>query len=94
MPNVQKPTAEDYKMLSDKLDIIIEQQKNQQVQEAKREHFFADLEKLKEVIEGNGKPGFVAIRDKVIAWDARLTSLSVLVLGDIVFRALTLIYPK
>ena len=94
MPNVQKPTAEDYKMLNDKLDIIILQQKNSEIKDAQREHYFTDLEKMKETIEGNGKPGFVAIRDKVLSWDSKLTSLSLLVLGDIVFRVFTLIYSK
>jgi len=76
------------------MDIVILQQKNSEIKEAQREHYFTDIDKLKETINGNGKPGFNAIRDKVLSWDTKLTGLSMLVLGDIVLRAVTLIYSK
>jgi len=95
MPNVKKTlSAEEYKELSDKLDIIILQQKNSEIKDAQHEHYFSDIDKLKETINGNGKPGFNAIRDRVLSWDAKLNSLFLLVMGDIVFRVITMIYTK
>lgn len=93
MPNVKKTlSADEYKELNDKLDIIILQQKNIEIKDAQREHYFTDIDKIKETIDGNGKPGFNAIRDRVLSWDAKINSLSLLVLGDIVFRVITMIY--
>jgi hypothetical protein len=93
MPNVKKTlSADGYKELNDKLDIIILQQKNIEIKDAQREHYFTDIDKIKETIDGNGKPGFNAIRDRVLSWDAKINSLSLLVLGDIVFRVITMIY--
>lgn len=95
MPNVNKSiSCEEVKALNDKLDIIILQQKNLEIKEAQREHYFADIDKIRETIEGNGKPGWIAIRDKVLSWDSKITGLSMLVLGDIVFRVITMVYPK
>jgi len=88
MPSVYKSIpSEELKAFSDKLDIII-------FKDAQREHYFTDIDKIKEAIDGNGKPGFNAIRDKVLSWDSKLTGLSMLVMGDIVFRVITMIYTK
>ena len=95
MPSVNKSIpSEELKAFSDKLDIIILQQKNLEIKDAQREHYFTDIDKIKEAIDGNGKPGFNAIRDKVLSWDSKLTGLSMLVMGDIVFRVFTMIYAK
>jgi len=92
MPNVKKTlSADEYKELNEKLDIIILQQ---EIKDAQHEHYFTDIDKLKETINGNGKPGFNAIRDRVLSWDAKLNSLFLLVMGDIVFRVITMIYTK
>lgn len=92
MPNVKTISSEELKALNDKLDIIILQQKSFEIKEAQREHYFTDIDKIRETIEGNGKPGWVAIRDKVLSWDSKITALSMLVMGDIVFRFITMIY--
>lgn len=97
MPNPKQTVSvsvQEFQKLNDKLDLLIERQKNNEIAAASRAHLDGDIVEVKKLIEGNGKPGFNAIRDRVLSWDAKLTSLSMLVLGDIVFRVFTLIYSK
>ena len=97
MPNTKQTVSvsvQEFQKLNDKLDLLIERQKNNEIAAAARAYLDGDIVEVKKLIEGNGKPGFNAIRDRVLSWDAKLTSLSMLVLGDIVFRVFTLIYSK
>lgn len=52
----------------------------------KREHIDSIVLSNQEAINGNGKPGLKAIRDKVIAWEGRLNTLSILVIGNIIMQ--------
>ncbi len=36
--------------------------------------------------QGNGKPGFLSIRDKVLSWEIKSNALLLLVIGDIIVR--------
>lgn len=55
---------------------------------ARREHIDADFQLLKKELEGNGKPGYKQIRDKVIGWETKINSIIVLIFGDIVVRVI------
>jgi len=97
MPNTKQTvsvSAEEFKKLNDKLDLLIERQKDNEIKAASRAHLDGDIIEVKKLIDGNGKPGFNAIRDRVLSWDAKLNSLFLLVMGDIVFRVITMIYTK
>ena len=37
-------------------------------------------------LTGNGKPGFMAIRDKVLSWEIKSNAILLLVIGDIIVR--------
>jgi len=97
MPNTKQTvsvSAQEFQELNEKLDLLIKRQNDNEVNAAARAHLDEDIIKIKENIEGNGKPGFNAIRDRVLSWDAKLNSLFLLVMGDIVFRVITMIYTK
>lgn len=55
---------------------------------ARREHIDTDFQVLKKELEGNGKPGYKQIRDKVIGWETKINSIIVLIFGDIVVRVI------
>ena len=46
------------------------------------------VEKHDEMLAGNGKPGFLAIRDKVINWEAKGNAIFFLIAGDVILRVL------
>lgn len=48
--------------------------------------FFTKVDKMYEGFTGNGKPGFFSIRDKVLAWEAKVNMISVAVIIDIIIR--------
>lgn len=54
----------------------------------KREHIDKIVYENRLLLSGNGKPGFAAIRDKVMNWDGKFTALSLLVIGNIVVSIL------
>jgi len=97
MPNTKQTvsvSAQEFQKLNEKLDLLIKRQNDNEINAAARAHLDEDIIKIKENIEGNGKPGFNAIRDRVLSWDTKLNSLFLLVMGDIVFRVITTIYTK
>lgn len=55
---------------------------------ARREHIDADFQLLKRELEGNGKPGYKQIRDKVTGWETKINSIMILIFGDIVVRVI------
>jgi hypothetical protein len=59
---------------------------------AERRHIDTKVMEQGELIKGNGKPGFIAIRDKVLAWEMKLNALSVAIIIDIVIRVVTSVY--
>lgn len=46
------------------------------------------VEKHDEMLAGNGKPGFLAIRDKVLNWEAKGSAIFFLIVGDVILRVL------
>ena len=50
--------------------------------------FIETIQDIKDQLDGNGKPGFKAIRDKVLSWEAKLNALGIAVIIDIVIRVI------
>ena len=53
---------------------------------ARREHLDVAIQEMKHEFEGNGKPGFRALRDKFMGWEGKINAIIMLVIGDIVVR--------
>lgn len=53
---------------------------------ARREHLDVAIQDMKHDFEGNGKPGFRAMRDKFMSWEGKINAIMMLVIGDIVVR--------
>lgn len=53
---------------------------------ARREHLDTDIQSIKHEFDGNGKPGFRTLRDKIINWEGKINAIIMLVIGDIVVR--------
>ena len=53
---------------------------------AERKHLDDVILEMKHELEGNGKPGWKAIRDKVLSWEVKVNAIMLAVLGDVVFR--------
>ena len=58
----------------------------------KREHIDKIVYENRLLLSGNGKPGFTAIRDKVMNWDGKFTALSLLVLGNIIVQIIVKVF--
>ena len=58
----------------------------------KRAHIDNMVYENRVLLGGNGKPGFAAIRDKVMNWDGKFTALSLLVIGNIVVSIIVKVY--
>lgn len=52
----------------------------------KREYLDGVVLDTQDLMNGNGKPGFKAIRDKVMSWESKFNTLSLLVAGDIIMQ--------
>ena len=79
--------------ITKKLDEIAREQKGfadaqRQIQITLAERSYLD-EHVKTIV-GNGKPGFVSIRDKVMAWETKGNAITLLIVGDILMRILQL----
>lgn len=59
---------------------------------AERKHIDEDFLGLKHEYEGNGKPGFKQVRDKITAWEVKINAVIALIFGDIIFRIIQLVY--
>lgn len=59
---------------------------------AERRHIDAKVGDHEKMLAGNGKPGFIGIRDKVLAWETKLNALSLAIIIDIVIRVITSVY--
>lgn len=57
---------------------------------AERRHLDEDIKSIKQELEGNGKPGWKTIRDKVLSWEVKVNALILAVAGDVVFRVIVL----
>lgn len=53
---------------------------------SERKHLDEVILDIKHELEGNGKPGWKAIRDKVSSWEIKVNAIMLAVLGDVVFR--------
>ena len=60
---------------------------------AERKHLDTVVVDMKHELDGNGKPGWKAIRDKVLSWEVKVNAIMLAVVGDVVFRIILLI-PK
>lgn len=60
---------------------------------SERKHLDDVILEVKHELEGNGKPGWKAIRDKVLSWEVKVNAIMLAVVGDVVFRIIMLI-PK
>ena len=52
----------------------------------KREHLDQDLVEMKKTFDGNGKPGFKDIRDKVMSWNNKINAVVIAVVIDIIIQ--------
>ena len=57
---------------------------------AERRHLDEVVKDIKHELDGNGKPGWKTIRDKVSSWEIKVNALILAVAGDIVFRVIVL----
>jgi len=57
---------------------------------AERGYLDEELKTIKHDLEGNGKPGWKAIRDKVLSWEVKVNGIMLAVIGDVVFRVVIL----
>ena len=57
---------------------------------AERRHLDDTVKDIKHELDGNGKPGWKTIRDKVSSWEIKVNALILAVAGDIVFRVIVL----
>lgn len=57
---------------------------------AERRHLDEDIKTIKHELDGNGKPGWKSIRDKVLSWEVKVNVIILAVLGDLVFRVIIL----
>lgn len=57
---------------------------------AERRHLDDVVKDIKHELDGNSKPGWKTIRDKVISWEVKVNALILAVAGDIVFRVIVL----
>lgn len=53
---------------------------------AERKHIDETVQTIKHDLEGNGKPGWKAIRDKVLSWEVKVNAIMLAVIGDVIFR--------
>ena len=60
---------------------------------AERKHLDEVVKEMKHDLDGNGKPGFKAVRDKVSSWEIKVNAIILAVVGDVVFRIVMMI-PK
>ena len=56
------------------------------------DEFFENIQDIREMLEGNGKPGFKAIRDKVLSWENKFNALGLAVIIDIIVRVVSSVY--
>ena len=89
-------TQEQYEDLIRKLDELGKVQNEIKLDLAARKHIDEKVDETAKLIAGNGKPGFVAIRDKVMAWEVKINAIALLVLGDLVMRIVSIAvsFPK
>jgi len=57
---------------------------------AERRHLDDEIKTMKRELDGNGKPGWKTIRDKVLSWEVKVNALILAVAGDVVFRVIVL----
>ena len=57
---------------------------------AERKHLDEDVVNIKHELDGNGKPGWKTIRDKVLSWEVKVNALILAVAGDVIFRIIVL----
>ena len=89
MPRADKNivlTQEQYDGLIQRLDDLSKGQAEIKLELASRKDIDETVSKDHELLLGNGKPGFVAIRDKVLGWETKINAITLLVLGDVVIR--------
>ena len=53
---------------------------------AERRHIDVKVMEHAQLLDGNGRPGFKQIRDKVLQWDSKINTVILVVISDIVFR--------
>ena len=53
---------------------------------AERRHYDQAVEKHTELLDGNGRPGFKVIRDKVMQWDNKINAVILVIIGDVAVR--------
>ena len=57
---------------------------------AERRHLDDAVKDIKHELDGNGKPGWKTIRDKVLSWEVKVNALILAVAGDVIFRIIVL----
>ncbi len=57
---------------------------------AERRHLDDTVKDIKHELDGNGKPGWKTIRDKVLSWEVKVNALILAVAGDVIFRIIVL----
>ena len=57
---------------------------------AERRHLDDAVKDIKHELDGNGKPGWKTIRDKVSSWELKVNARILAVAGDVIFRIIVL----
>lgn len=55
---------------------------------AERQHLDSKTLQHEELMNGNGKPGFKQIRDKISAWEVRINAIILIIFGDLFVRVI------
>ena len=58
---------------------------------AERKHLDEAVQEIKHDLEGNRKPGWKAIRDKVLSWEVKANAIILAIAGDVVFRIVVMV---
>jgi len=53
---------------------------------AERKYIDEAVQTIKHDLDGNGKPGWKTIRDKVLSWEVKVNAIMLAVIGDVIFR--------
>lgn len=61
---------------------------------AERKYIDEAVQVIKHDLEGNGKPGWKTIRDKVLSWEVKANAIILAIAGDVIFRIVVMVTSK
>lgn len=76
------------KTTTDKYDEIMKELGTLKQMLAERQHLDSKTLQHEELMNGNGKPGFRQVRDKISAWESKVNAIIIIIVGDVVVRVI------